>query len=207
LVNTVRGLAKAAGARVRSCDTDHFGVAARETLPSELVAALEPILKTIEELTKRVLEQDKAVEALAKDLPDARRLDQVYAVGALTAVTYIFTLDDKARFKSSRSVGPYVGLCPKQDQSGDTDKQLHITKAGDAQLRTLLIGCAQTILRKNAPDSDLKRWGTKLASRGGKNAKRRAVVAVARKLAVLLHRLWVTGEEYEPLRSSKGKAA
>jgi transposase len=207
LVNTVRGLAKAQGFRGKRCATDRFHIAARASLPPEFIAQVEPLLKTIEGLSEKIVEQDERLDALASSNADAKLLDEVYGVGPITALTFILTLDDKTRFKSSRSVGQYLGLAPRQDQSGDTDKQLHISKAGDPHLRTLLVGAAQSILRKNAPDSDLKRWGMKLSESGSKNAKRRAVVAVARKLAVLLHRLWVTGEVYDPLYNARKKVA
>ena len=123
-------------------------------------------------------------------------------VGPITSLAYVLTLDDPDRFRKSREVAPALGLVPKQDQSGDRDPQLRITKTGDSYLRRLLVGSAQYILGPFGPDCDLRRWGLKLAERGGKNAKKRAVVAVARKLAVLLHRLWVTGEVYDPFYHS-----
>jgi transposase len=206
-VNAVRGLAKVEGERIRKCDTDRFHLVARECLSADMAKDMEPLLSAIEELNAKIAHQDKALDSLAEQYPDSKHLDEVYGVGTVTSLAFILTLDDKTRFKSSRSVGPYLGLVPRQDQSGDTNKQLHITKAGDRQLRTLLVGAAQTILRSKAPDSDLKRWGMKLASRGGKNAKRRAVTAVARKLGVLLHRLWVTGEVYDPLYNARKKGA
>jgi transposase len=94
-------------------------------------------------------------------------------------------------------------MVPRQDDSGESSKQLRITKEGDTMVRKLLTGSAQYILGPFGPDSDLRRFGLKLAARGGKNAKKRAVTAVTRKLAVLLHRLWVTAEEYEPLRNAR----
>jgi transposase len=118
----------------------------------------------------------------------------------LTALCYVLTLEDPGRFHQSRAVGPYLGLCPRRDQSGGRDAQLRITKRGDAMLRRLLVSGAQYILGPFGPESDLRHWGLRLAARGGKNAKKRAVVAVARKLATLLHRLWVTGAVYQPLR-------
>jgi transposase len=96
-----------------------------------------------------------------------------------------------------------VGLQPKRSSSGESEPQLGITKEGDSYLRKLLVQGAQYILGAHGPDTDLRRWGLKLAERGGKNARKRAIVAVARKLAVLLHRLWVTGEVYEPLRNQR----
>ena len=100
-----------------------------------------------------------------------------------------------------------MGLRPKRRESGQSRPQLGISKEGDRYLRTLLVQGAHCILKQNAPDTDLKRWGLQLAARGGKNARKRAVTAVARKLAVLLHRLWMTGAVYEPLRHSQAQAA
>jgi transposase len=120
-----------------------------------------------------------------------------------SALTFVLTIEDKERFEKSRDVGCYVGLRPKRSESGERQPELRITKEGDVYLRKLLVQGAHCILKEKAPDTDLKRWGTKLAARGGKNAKKRAIVAVARKLAVLLHHLWATGEVYEPLRNNK----
>ena len=126
----------------------------------------------------------------------------VSGVGHLTALAFILTLEDPKRFRKSREVGPALGLVPKQDQSGEHDPQLHITKTGNGYLRRLLVHSAHYILGPFGQDSDLRRWGLKIAERGGKNAKKRAVVGLARKLAVLLYRLWITGEVYEPFYAS-----
>jgi len=132
--------------------------------------------------------------------PQTKELRQVGGVGALTSLAYILSLEDPARFRKSRELGPFLGMVPRQNQSGAADPQLRITTTGDAYLRRLLVGSAQYILGPFGPDCDLRRWGLRLAERGGTNAKKRAVVGVARKLAVLLHRLWLTGEDYQPLR-------
>ena len=139
--------------------------------------------------------------------PQAQLLAQVPGVGPLTSVAYILTLEAPHRFKSSRAVGSYLGLRPRQADSGSREPQLRITKAGDPFLRRLLVGSAQYILGPFGADTDLRRWRLALAKRGGKSAKRRAVVAMARKLAVLLHRLWVTGQVYEPLRTKTAAKA
>ena len=118
---------------------------------------------------------------------------QVEGIGPLTALTFVLTLEDPYRFEKSRSVGAYLGLVPATDQSGDRDPQKRISKEGDEMLRKLLVGSAHYILGPFGSDSDLRRHGEKIASRGGKNAKKRAAVAVARKLSVLLHSLWVAG--------------
>ncbi len=122
----------------------------------------------------------------------------ISGVGPLTALAFILTLEDPSRFRKSREVGPALGLVSKRDQSGDRGPQLRITKTGSAYLRRLLVNCAQYILGPFGPDCDLRLWGLRLAERGGANAKKRAVVAVAWKLAILLHHLWQTGQEYEP---------
>jgi transposase len=121
----------------------------------------------------------------------------------LIALTFVLTIEDESRFSKSRDVGCYVGLRPKRSESGESQPELRITKEGDVYLRKLLVQGAHHILSERGPDTDLQRWGRKLAGQGKKNAKKRALVAVARKLAVLLHRLWVSGETYEPLRNSQ----
>lgn len=136
------------------------------------------------------------------DYPETTLLRQVSGVGPLTALAFVLTIEDPNRFRRSRMVGAYLGLRPRKHQSGSSDPDLRISKSGDTYLRRILVGSAQYILGPFGADSDLKRWGLELAARGGKNAKKRAVVAVARKLAVVLHRLWVTAEEYEPLRNA-----
>jgi transposase len=204
LVNTVRGLSKAAGERLAACDADQMNQEKLTGLPAELAEVLKPLVETVEAMTKKIRECEIKLEQIAvARYPETELLRQVHGVGPLIALTYILTIEEKERFRKSRDVGCYVGLRPKQSESGERQPELHITKEGDIYLRKLLVQGAHRILAKRAPDSDLKRWGTKLAGRGGKNARKRAVVAVARKLAVLLHHLWVTAEVYEPLRNSK----
>ena len=137
--------------------------------------------------------------------PETDVIRAICGVGPVTALAFVLTIEDADRFKKSRDVGPYLGMVPKRDQSGQTDKQLHITKAGNGYVRRLLVGSAQYILGAYGPDCDLRRCGLKLAERGGKNAKRRAVVAVARKLAVLMHHLWASGDAYDPFYKENSK--
>jgi transposase len=132
------------------------------------------------------------------EYPETQALIQVDGVGQLTALTYVLTLGSKERFEPSRDVGCYLGLRPRRSQSGDHDPQLGITKAGNIYLRSLLVECANHVLGPHGRDSTLRQWGLHLASRGGKQSRNRAIVAVARKLAVLLHRIWVTQEPYIP---------
>jgi transposase len=160
------------------------------------------VLETIASLTHKIRRYERHIEQLASErYPETCLLRQVSGVGPLTALSFVLTLEDPGRFRRSRSVGAYLGLRQRQSQSGEQDPELRITKAGDHDLRRLLIGSAHYLLGPFGPDTDLRRWGLALAARGKKNAKKRAVVAVARKLAVLLHRLWVTAEVYEPLRN------
>jgi transposase len=199
LIASARGLVKTSGHRIDSCGAEVFHKRLVEQMPSELVPALEPMLKIIEDLTVRIRHYDNTIRELSDTkYPETKILRQIAGVGPITSLAFILTLENADRFKKSRDVGCYVGLTPKRDQSGQSDKQLAITKAGNADLRRLLVGCAQYILGHYAKDSELRRFGLNLAARGGKNAKRRAVVAVARKLAVLMHHLWVTGETYDP---------
>jgi transposase len=153
----------------------------------------------LEKLEQEIKAYDQLLERMAKKYPDVEIVAQPNGVGTLTALVFLLALEDKTRFEKSRMVGAFVGFNPKRDQSGSCDKQLGITKAGDAFLRRLAVGSANFVLGRFGADSDLRRWGLNLAKRGGKNAKKRATVAVARKLVVLMHRLWVTGEGYEPL--------
>jgi transposase len=200
LVNHVRGAVKSFGARLPKCPARSFHKRVAEHVPEALWPALEPMLETIGSLTERIRDYERQLEMISKEhYPETELLRQVEGIGVLTALTFVLTVEDPYRFEKSRAVGAYLGLVPATDQSGDRDPQKRISKEGDEMLRRLMVGSAHYILGPFGSDSDLRRHGEKIASRGGKNAKKRAVVAVARKLSVLLHRLWVTGELYEPL--------
>ena len=203
LVNHVRGAVKSFGARLPKCPARSFHKRASEHIPQALWPALGPILEQIASLTQRIRDYERELETISKEhYPETELLRQVEGVGTLTALTFVLTLEDPYRFEKSRSVGAYLGLVPARDRSGDRDPQKHISKEGDEMLRKLLVGSAHYILGPFGSDSDLRRHGQKIASRGAKNAKKRAAVAVARKLAVLLHSLWMSGEIYEPLRNA-----
>jgi transposase len=211
LVNHVRGAVKSFGGRLPKGPAVSFHNKAAEHIPEALWPALGPILETIASLTERIRDYERQLETLSKErYPETDLLRQVEGVGTLTALTFVLTLEDPYRFEKSRCVGAYLGLVPARDQSGDRDPQRRISKEGDEMLRRLLVSSAHYILGPFGSDSDLRRHGEKIASRGGKNAKKRAVVAVARKLAVLLHSLWISAEVYEPLRNTRrsgGQAA
>ena len=204
LVNTARGLAKSYGERLRGCNVRNMNPEKAEGLSPELQRALEPLLSAIEELSERIVRVQR---------PDrSAGADELSAGGVAEA--------DQGRGHADRADVPadvgrsaslsaraatwagYLGLQPGRRKSGESEPQLHISKEGDPYLRTLLVQGAQHILGPFGIDCDLRRWGLKLAERGGRNGKKRAIVATARKLAVLLHHLWVSGEVYEPLHNS-----
>jgi transposase len=204
LVNAARGLAKSYGERLRKCGTQQVSQGLAAGLSPELKAALEPLLAEVASLNQRIAEYDRRIEQIATAVhPEVARLKQIKGVGTLIALTYVLTVGDPRRFRHSRDLGCYLGLRPGRRNSGSSQPQLHISKEGDRYLRTLMVQGAHYILGPFGQDSDLRRWGLKLCERGGSNAKKRAVVAVARKLSVLLHKLWVSGAAYEPLRNHK----
>jgi len=200
LINHVRGSIKGLGARLPSCSAESFHRKCGECLPDELCDTLKPVVAIIEQISSQIKEFDRQIEQISKErYPETELLRAIQGVGPVTSLAFVLTLEDPSRFANSRQVGNFLGLTPRRDQSGEIDKQLRITKAGNPYLRRLLVGSAQYILGRFGKDCNLRRFGLRLAARGGKNAKRRAVVAVARKLAVLLHRLWKNGEVYDPL--------
>ncbi len=204
LVNAARGLAKSFGGRLPKCGTQQVSGKLAGGLNAELREVLEPLLREVESLNERIQEYDERMEKIAKEVyPEVSLLKQVKGVGTQIALTYVLTIEDPYRFPKSRVVGCFLGLRPGRRNSGESEPQKGISKEGDRYLRTMMVQGAHYILGPFGEDSDLRRWGLKLAERGGKNAKKRAIVAVARKLAVLLHRLWVSGEVYEPLRNSQ----
>jgi transposase len=204
LVNTARGLAKSYGERLRGCNVRNMNPEKAEGLSPELQTALEPLLACIESVSEQIREYNERIEKLAQEsYPQVALLKQIKGVGTLIALTFMLTLEDPHRFGKSRDVGCYVGLQPGRRNSGKSEPQLHISKEGDPYLRTLLVQGAQHILGPFGIDCDLRRWGLKLAERGGKSGKKRAIVATARKLAVLLHHLWVSGEVYQPLHNNQ----
>jgi transposase len=200
LINTARGLVKSMGTRLPRCSSPSFADKVKDAIPDEVREALLPLVQLTETVNDCIARYDQKIEELGqKKYGHTTLLRQVKGVGPITSLAYVLTLEDPQRFDSSREVGPYLGLVPKQEDSGDSQPQLGISKAGDRMLRRLLVGSSQYMLGAFGPDTDLRRYGLRLCERGGKNAKKRAVVAVARKLAVLLHHLWVTGDVYEPL--------
>lgn len=203
LINAARGLSKSFGERLKKWDARYVNEELAQGLPAGLKAAIEPLLQQVSGVSQQIQEYDEAIEKMAQErYPEVKLLTAVHGVGTLIALTFILTLEDPQRFWRSRDVGPYLGMRPRRRQSSQSDPELGISKEGDPYLRKMLVQGAHVILGRRGADSDLRRFGQKLADRGGKGAKKKALVAVARKLAVLLHHLWATGEVYEPLRNN-----
>lgn len=204
LVNTVRALVKSYdGLRLPSCSTATFHLKVAQDIDLELRPILCPMLSTIESASTQIKRLDAQIAQCNQEMAETQCLQQVGGVGPVTALAFVATLDDPSRFRRSRQVGAFLGLCPRRAQSGERDRQLGISKSGDPYVRKLLVQCSHRILGPFGPDCDLRRWGLAMAERGGKSAKKRAVVAVARKLAVLLHALWVSNAIYIPLGHSR----
>jgi transposase len=198
LINHVRGSVKAVGGRLPAHDARLFASTVRAHLPAALALALTPLLDTIAALTDTITQYDQDVDALQAQYPVTARFRAIRGIGPLTAVTFVLLIDAPTRFRDSRDVGAYFGLAPRLDHSGDSTPQLGITKQGDRLGRTLLVNAAHYILGPFGTPCALRRYGEAMMARGGPNAKKRAVIAVARKLAVLLHHLWITGRDYDP---------
>ena len=208
LINHVRGTVKSLGSRLARCSAEAFAKRAAGDVPDVLQAAVRPLLEVIGELTRRIADYDRQItQTIRREYPVAQRLQQPAGVGPLTALAYVLLVEDPKRFRKSRDVGAYFGLVPRLDSSSESNPQLRISKAGDAMGRRLLVSAAQYILGPFGPPCDLRRHGEAIAQRGGKNAKKRAVVAVARKLAVLLHRVWVSEQPYDPDRNERRQIA
>jgi len=207
LINHVRGAVKSLGGRINKCAAEAFQKQAATQLPEPLRPGLVPLLEVIADLTRRIRAMDEVVEQIAEAHPEAVHLQQPSGVGVLTAVAFVRALEDPQRIKRSREAGAFFGLVPKLDDSSDSSPQLHISKAGDPLVRRYLVSAARYILGPFGPECDLRRYGEAIAARGGKNAKKRAAVAVARKLAVLLHHLWITNATYDPNWSQRQRAA
>ena len=202
LVSHVRASVKAQGARIDRCSTDAFSKRVRKTLQPDLLEIVEAVLSAIDGLSASIASYDKRIEKLATSkYAHTAWLTQIKGVGALTALAFVLILEDAGRFRSSRMVGPYLGLTPARDQSGEADPQKGISKEGDRLMRRLLVQSAHYILGPHGIDCDLRRHGRVIAARGGKNATKRAAVAVARKLAVLMHHLWISKDVYVPLKN------
>ena len=201
LVASLRGILEIQGIEIPRYSTESFHKKLPGILTRDQFALAKPVLESIECISSSIREFDREIERAAKkDYPETELFRSINGVGAITALAFALTIDDPKRFKKSRDVCAFLGLTPKTRQSGDSDPELRITKAGNKYLRKLLVQCAHYILGPFGHDSDLREWGLKLAARGAKNAKKRALVAVARKLAMILHRMWITKTEYIPRR-------
>ena len=212
IINAIRGSLKALGIRIPGATSQGMPKAARAYLEKhhpELLPVIAPMLDILDQLKTQIYAYDRAIDKLIADkYPAAQRVKQIGGVGPITALSFVLTIERPERFEDPRDVGAYIGLVPRRDQSGDTDKQLRISKTGNNYLRKLLVQCAQYNLGHFGQDSDLRRYGENIyKSRGSKIAKRKAVIAVARKLSVLMLTLWQRECDYEPLKHANKKAA
>lgn len=205
IVNALRGLVKSEGARLPACSTESLPVRAAAAIPPTLAAVATPLLQQIALLNEQIDGMNEQIEKLAEKYPEIRVLRTAPGVGPVVAAAYVLTLD-RPDAAANRSAGAFLGLRPGQSQSGESDPQRRISKAGDTYLRSLLVQSAQYILGRFGPDSALRRWGLKLAASGGKRGKKRAIVAVARKLAVLLHSMWCSGQGFQPFPQTETAA-
>ena len=205
MINHVRGVMKSHGYRVSSGSPESFGTRAVASIPPELTTALLPMLKLIRNANAEIKNYDKEIDRLGREhYPITQSLRKIGGVGAMVSTCFVLTLNDHERFKRGRNVGAFVGIVPRQKSSGTSNPQMHITKAGDREMRRLLVLSANYILGAFGPDCDLLRFGLKIMGNGNdKIAKKRARVAVARKLAVLMHHLWRTGQTYDPFHLAK----
>lgn len=206
IVNALRGLVKSQGARLPACSTASFPGRAMAAIPPALAAVATPLLQQIALLNEQIEVMDRQIEELTEKYPEVRVLRTAPGVGPVVAAAYVLTLD-RPDGASNRSAGAFLGLRPGQSQSGESDPQRRISKTGDTYLRYLLVQSAHYILGRFGPDSALRRWGLKLAQSGGKRGKKRAIVAVARKLAVLLHSMWRSGQSFQPFPQTETAAA
>ena len=207
-VQCARSLCKSFGLRLPSASTRGFTKRVRELVPADLRPAIDILLDHLEVLSAVIKKLERQIQEVAEDrYPEIEVLRQVNGVGPITSAAFVLTVEDPSRFKDSRQVGSWLGLCPKVHSSGDSNPELRVTKAGDGYLRRLLVQCAQYILGPFGKDSDLRRFGERLVARGGRAARKKAVIAVARKLGVLLHRIWRDGLAYDPLHQARRREA
>jgi len=204
IISTIRGSLKSLGVRISGCSTPYFAGRCREELEGmPLLETLDASLEALEGLNSQIKALDKQIaKTAAEHYPETKLLEQIKGVGPITSLSFVLAIGDPGRFEDPRNVGAYFGLVPRRDQSGQSDKQLPISKAGNREMRRPLVQCAQYIMGSFGADCDLRSYGLNLAAKGGRSAKRKAVIAVARKLAVLMLMLWKTGEPYDPIRNT-----
>jgi len=198
LANEVRGLLKVFGLRLpKSVKHGSFDGIVRPMIEADdvLAHALVPLLDARLGLYQHFLELDRRVKRAASRDEVCMRMMTVPGVGPIAALTFKAAVDDPARFKRSRTVAAHFGLTPRRYQSGEHDNPGHISRAGDRDVRATLYAAANALLMRTMAGSQIKSWGMRLMRTKG---RRRAVVAVARKLAVLLHRMWADGTEFRP---------
>jgi transposase len=207
LINSARGLVKSGGERLPACSAEAFPEKAPAAVPPALKAACKPLLEQVRQMNQTIAAMDTQIDGLDKKYPEIALLRSAPGVGPVVGACYVLTLDSPQAMQTNRQAGAYLGLRPRQQQSGDSNPQCGITKTGNTYLRSLLVQSAQYILGRSGPNSELRSWGLKLAACGGKRGKKRAIVAVARKLAVILLSMWRNRKKFEPFPQSATQLA
>lgn len=191
----IRGLLRPFGLKVGNVTRRRFGDRVRILVEADrlLSAIVEPLLRAHERLRLELAELHRLVLRAVRSETVCRRLMTMPGIGPVTALTYRAMVDDPTRFRRSRAVGAYLGLTPRRYQSGETDRVGRITKVGDGETRTALFEAANVILRPTTRWSGMKAWAMRIADRQG---ARRAKVALARRMAVILHRMWIDETDF-----------
>jgi len=206
LINSLRFTLKSLGYRTANPSTERFHKVVKSGLPPYVVQVIAPSVQALEELSVRIKLLEQEISTLARSkYPDTAWLEQIPGVGSITALYFVLKIEEPTRFERTRDVGAFIGLCPRRDQSGESDPQLRISKRGDAYLRRLLVSSAQYIMGPFAPPTALRQYGLNLATGGSPRDKKRAVIAVARKLAVLMLTLWKNRSSYEAFPQARQK--
>ena len=198
LIDAVRFALKSLGYPVSNPSSACFHKLVLKEVPESIGEMIAHNVAAIAELTQRIKALDTSISRLAAErYPETIYLQQVSGVGPITSLYFVLKVGNAGRFQRTRDIGAFLGLCSKRDQSGETDKELRISKCGDRYLRRLLVGAAQCHSGTLRANSALREHGLRLAREGTARDKKRAVVAVARKLAVLLLTLWKSRAPYE----------
>jgi transposase len=199
-INTVRGILRGFGYRVPGGRSKSFhDRCAKVALPEELRAAIQPLLSQLEMVSEEIERLEEELETIAAKLPIVQHLREIHGVGLLTALYFVLSVDDPERFRRSRDVAAFFGLRPCLRGSGDVKYYGKITKEGDPEMRRLLVQAAHAMMNTRKP-CRLQQWAFEVERRRGKG---KALTALARKIAVLMHRLWITGEAFEAFPHQK----
>lgn len=204
LINQIRNFAKSSGFRLPDCSTERFHDLDRSSWTAEFEQTVWPMMDMVKAVNMKLAAYDSMIGRLAEEpefKAQVERAMEVYGVGVVGSTALVAAIGgDVSRFGRARDVAPYLGLVPKRSQSGESDPQLGMTKAGNGLVRKVLVECANVVMKANSRDTDLKLKGLRISTRGGGISRKKAKVAVARGLAVLMVALLKDpAREYVPL--------